>query len=359
MKRRAWFFPFVLAFYVLSSWGQGGHVIRMDREWLQPNDFNEISYSQVNAVCPNGVCSGSLSGFDLTGFNWASTQDVQELFDDYENSGKAILLDFTPTSPSAGIDPAFLWGIVSDMPPNNRSFYTALIAGDDKYDPGSGEPPRQTLENSYLIEVNESLDEPFSGGAWFYREFRYKQKQFVFSIPESLPIAAQDECDLGVADLSRFRIQDINPNVTAKYQLSAIRTWNATGKVLDQDVNEVGEILVCQDWQTYWPERNLIPVYYEITIGGRTYRAVGAGTSPKYTEYDVLPGGGQVMVPENYPEPGVTFLNYTATVLPASDDKVGGIFFIGNLGYVDGIDRSYFDHGSIGVLQLIIPTRNN
>jgi len=224
-----------------------------------------------------------------------------------------------------------------------------LIAGN--YDPGySG--------GELYFDGEEILDPLLSDLAFITfvdPKGYFKQKEFVFSIPQGPVTEAVSECNEGIAFITKYNIYDIKPTYTGKWRISTIRTWNRTGKVIDNDVNDIGEILICQDWQTYWPERNLVPVYYEITIGGRKYRAAGAGTSPNFSQFDVLPGGGQVMVPEGYPESGVTQLNYSATVLPATSEKVGGSFNIGNLGFIDGTPRVSYDHYSIGVLRITVP----
>lgn len=188
-----------------------------------------------------------------------------------------------------------------------------------------------------------------------FAQVNYQQKEFVFSIPQAPAIPAASECDEGIAFITKHDIYDIKPTFAGKWSISTIRTREKNGKVLENDVESIGEILICQDWQTYWPERNLVPVYYEIMIGGRKFRAVGAGTSPNFPQFDVLPGGGQVMTPDGYPESGVVFLNYSATVLPGAPGKVGGSFNIGNLGFLDETPRAYYDHYSIGVLRILDP----
>jgi hypothetical protein len=224
-----------------------------------------------------------------------------------------------------------------------------LIAGN--YDPG--------YEGGELYFNGEDILDPLLSDLAFITfvdpKGYFKQKEFVFSIPQGPATEAESECNEGIAFITKYDIYDIKPTYTGKWRIATIRTWDRTGKVIDNDVNDIGEILVCQDWQTYWPQRNLVPVYYEITIGGRKYRAAGAGTSPNFPQFDVLPGGGQVMVPEGYPEYGVTQLNYSATVLPATSEKVGGSFNIGNLGFVDGTPSASYDHYSIGVLRITVP----
>lgn len=74
------------------------------REWLHPRELNGWSYNQVNEVCPksvNRVCTGRLPrkptgyrGRDLTGFVWASSDDVRLLLQSYRKMGRAITEDF-------------------------------------------------------------------------------------------------------------------------------------------------------------------------------------------------------------------------------------------------------------------------
>jgi hypothetical protein len=184
----------------------------------------------------------------------------------------------------------------------------------------------------------------------------YKQKTFVFSETESIQGDHISKCMEGVDFISRkYNYHDINPNIAYNSKISSIETWDVTGKVIDHEVKQIGDILICQDWQTYFPEHVIVPVYYEITIGERKYRAAGAGTSPVFPELDVLPGGGGALTPDGYPEFGVSNLSYTATVFPAADGKIGGMFYMGNLGFVDGQPREYYNHFGMGVLQVTVP----
>ncbi|MFT5709322.1 MAG: hypothetical protein ACI8QT_000008 [Halioglobus sp.] len=71
----------LLLFIAMPSWGQS--VVRDGKEWLQPVDFTNLSWDDVNAVCPAGVCAGTLNGVDVTGYNWASVDESSELFNSY------------------------------------------------------------------------------------------------------------------------------------------------------------------------------------------------------------------------------------------------------------------------------------
>lgn len=61
-------------------------VIVNGNEWAQPIEFLALKRSEIAAVCPAGVCSGSLNGFDMNGWTWASSDDVNALFNHYIGS---------------------------------------------------------------------------------------------------------------------------------------------------------------------------------------------------------------------------------------------------------------------------------
>jgi hypothetical protein len=52
-------------------------------DWAQPDLFKNLSWNDINAVCPGGICIGELNGYDVTGMIWASTNDVNDLFNHY------------------------------------------------------------------------------------------------------------------------------------------------------------------------------------------------------------------------------------------------------------------------------------
>lgn len=56
------------------------------REWAQVDLFTNLTWEEINAVCPEGVCAGILKGFDLTGWTWASVDDANALFNYYIGS---------------------------------------------------------------------------------------------------------------------------------------------------------------------------------------------------------------------------------------------------------------------------------
>jgi len=55
------------------------------KEWAQVDLFLNLSWEEINAVCPMGRCAkfGTLNGYDMSGWMWASVDDVNALFNYY------------------------------------------------------------------------------------------------------------------------------------------------------------------------------------------------------------------------------------------------------------------------------------
>jgi PEP-CTERM motif-containing protein len=54
-----------------------------DKEWAQVSLFTSLSWNTISTVCPSGVCgsgSGTLNGWDMVGWSWASVYEVGSLF---------------------------------------------------------------------------------------------------------------------------------------------------------------------------------------------------------------------------------------------------------------------------------------
>lgn len=64
----------------------GGNILVVDGvEWAQVDLFDNLSWNDINAVCPSGVCidDGELNGYTMTGWLWADWEDVQPMFNSY------------------------------------------------------------------------------------------------------------------------------------------------------------------------------------------------------------------------------------------------------------------------------------
>ncbi len=94
-------------------------IVGGNKEWLQPADFLGYSPRQVEAICPppSGACSGSLpnSSVDLTGYYWASLDDIAQLLNGMRPYDSPIngsdLVDPLPDPP----DPELLLGVDEDF----------------------------------------------------------------------------------------------------------------------------------------------------------------------------------------------------------------------------------------------------
>jgi hypothetical protein len=54
--------------------------------WAQVDLFTSLSWNDINDVCPEGICAGILNGYDMTGWIWASANDINALFNYYIGS---------------------------------------------------------------------------------------------------------------------------------------------------------------------------------------------------------------------------------------------------------------------------------
>ena len=95
-------------------------VIVDGKEWAQPKLFLGVSWNEINAQCPAGVCSigSTLHGHDLTGWTWAGPAEVSALVNYYlSNAG---------VSGSDLLDPADLDDSYSEYSIGNTSWFTAF-----------------------------------------------------------------------------------------------------------------------------------------------------------------------------------------------------------------------------------------
>jgi hypothetical protein len=160
-------------------------------EWYQPANLEyNYSWNDFNTACPGGTCAGQLglSGPDLTGWIWASVDDVNTLFNTfisasdginplgpgpstYSNPASTFGLDFIsaflPTwevdSGMAGVYVRGVMGWVRDESPANSGFgLVAEIRRND--DSCCGD------QNVAKTDIEQQKDFHFlDGGAWLFR----------------------------------------------------------------------------------------------------------------------------------------------------------------------------------------------
>ena len=78
---------------VVLAFGWAGHIaaapitdiVTVDgKNWAQVDLFTSLSWSDISSVCPGGICgTGTLNGYDMYGWNWATTEELNKLLNHY------------------------------------------------------------------------------------------------------------------------------------------------------------------------------------------------------------------------------------------------------------------------------------
>lgn len=148
-------------------------IVADGREWAQVTPFGDLTWSEINEVCPAGVCDDGLAGFDMRGWTWASVADVNSLFNHYigfpalgpgpsqYSAGQFTFTTAVNADGWLGIaygDTLAITGFTRDAPPASCSgIGIYFILGQDVAATGG-----------FLTPLTE-CDSRISGG-WFYRE---------------------------------------------------------------------------------------------------------------------------------------------------------------------------------------------
>jgi hypothetical protein len=152
--------------------------------WAQVDLFTNLSWAQINAVCPAGVCAGLLNGHNMTGWTWASVEDINALFNHY--IGSDALDSNTGYYSGGGWDSWWANAFRNDgwrgymLSPEPQVLYLTQGWLRDKYNAQDGSTARLidvlfddqgflsgdsifTFESSEINQAGASL------GGWFYR----------------------------------------------------------------------------------------------------------------------------------------------------------------------------------------------
>lgn len=104
--------------------------------WAQPNLFVNNTWNVMASACSSttGACAGTVSGYDLTGWTWASQADVVTLFNHYLPTdaqlsipGRAQITE--PALTSTLYDPATLFSAGQFSPTGLFATVTGLFLG--------------------------------------------------------------------------------------------------------------------------------------------------------------------------------------------------------------------------------------
>ena len=140
------------------------------KQWLQPSHFTGYSYEELLTVCPSGVCSGRLVGsdIDLTGYTWASSEEIRALFQLYEPSRRYVLGDFIYTQAEtddvlAQIVNLTISGLLRDTPTDEGWVYSAGVFDGQPFEPS---PEEFQIGANPFGSTSQGNDEV---GAWFWK----------------------------------------------------------------------------------------------------------------------------------------------------------------------------------------------
>lgn len=159
------------------------------REWYQPDLFTNLTWIEINAVCPTpaGVCDGELNGNDMTGWTWASVSDVNDLFN-HVIGGAAMgpgPTSYTTNTTESQWAPLFAlsapWRDMTHLHPSGDfAFFIAGLTSSFDGRPGYEDnvfwafwadvPPGAIIDDQASTFSRDSRDylRAFSG-AWFHR----------------------------------------------------------------------------------------------------------------------------------------------------------------------------------------------
>lgn len=167
----------------LMTWTISAQAILMppvtvnDTEWLQPTDFLGVGWHTLAAVCDpgSGACSGLINGDDVTGWIWASRDEIYPLFNVFLPPGARL---HGPGYSGSGHDPVAVAnfeaaGFQFAANPDLQGFKVFEVFGFTRESLGNGSAiaavaGRSNVVDPFLSRVSTADDYRYAG-AWLYR----------------------------------------------------------------------------------------------------------------------------------------------------------------------------------------------
>ena len=194
--------------------------------WAQVALFTELSWDDINAVCPgiyisrdedgnhtteqngSGVCQGTLNGYDMSGWTWADSAEISALFNHY--------------------------GVVPPFSPEAFDDYGRLI-------PGTGN--RSVWDEHYGPEIYDVADTFFHAGWWpmefyplfvqpwdahVYGRLRTKSTSWVWDIrtARNVPTESNDTARVGINYDHKYQDAEYKAMFAVREGISTAMTKN-------------------------------------------------------------------------------------------------------------------------------------
>ncbi len=170
-----WIRTLAVIFTLCSTAALAQPVIKDGKEWLQPVDFVNLSWNDVALVCDpdTGLCDGELNNIDVTGYTWASVDDVNGLFNTYGVTPPLV-------GPSAASEAGSSWAPLAflDFEPTaiNQDYQYAWAWASTQYTTTLGHLAEiiDRFDDSFFDEARSTSYAPFfysdpALGVWLYR----------------------------------------------------------------------------------------------------------------------------------------------------------------------------------------------
>ncbi|NND69779.1 MAG: hypothetical protein HKN19_19470 [Halioglobus sp.] len=143
-------------------------------EWAQPALFTNLTWDEIDAVCPGGVCNGNLNGFIMDGWTFANLNDVFPVFNFYIGVNALTPTQLTALAALGTLDAMWAagWQQTYFSPSDGIVGRVRDVSGTEHYTLGGQEetsiPPFGLVDFFIALELP---DAPGSAGtgAWFYR----------------------------------------------------------------------------------------------------------------------------------------------------------------------------------------------
>ena len=169
-------------FYIMPIFGNEPRtitdtIIVDGNEWAQIDLFKDLTWDEINSVCPEGKCrdSGLLNFYDMTGWTWASVDEVNALLNQYMGSEELGPGPESFSEINSKWAPAFFndgWRALGEGPPSQPEGVGGWLHDRDAESNAYNtwiEDAAPGIEDLIHTVEDETYHSNGNRGGWFYR----------------------------------------------------------------------------------------------------------------------------------------------------------------------------------------------